>query len=63
MTLGTISERLGVNVTSAFLATLGFEATVVKAARLFHEEDFPAICEALKTHISEVQEQFEAVAA
>ena len=63
MTLGTISERLGVNVTSAFLATLGFEATVVKAARLFHEEDFSAICEALKTHISEVQEQFEAVAA
>lgn len=63
LALGVISERLGVNVTSAFLATLGFEATVVKAARLFHEQDFPAICEAIKAHISEVQEQFEAVAA
>ena len=63
LALGVISERLGVNVTSAFLATLGFEATVVKAARLFHEEDFHAICEALKAHISEVQEQFEPVTA
>lgn len=63
LALGVISERLGVNVTSAFLATLGFEATVVKAARLFHEEDFPKICQALIAHITEVQEQFEAVAA
>jgi putative phage-type endonuclease len=63
LTLGTLSERLGVNVTSTFLATLGFEATVVKAARLFHEEDFSEICEALKTHISEVQEQFESATA
>jgi putative phage-type endonuclease len=56
LALGVISERLGVNVTSAFLATLGFEATVVKAARLFHEEDFPAICRALIEHIESVCE-------
>lgn len=63
LTLGTISTRLCFNVTSVFLASLGFEATTVKASKLFHEEEFPAICEAIKTHISEVQEQFEAVAA
>ncbi|MFZ2306795.1 MAG: YqaJ viral recombinase family protein [Rhodoferax sp.] len=63
MTLGTICERLGFNVTSAFLATLEFEATTVKAAKLYHESDFPAICDAIKAHISEVQEQFEPATA
>lgn len=63
MTLGTISERLGFNVTSAFLATLEFEATTVKAAKLYHESDFPAICDAIKAHISEVQEQYEPATA
>lgn len=63
LALGEISTRLGFNVTSAFLAVLGFEATTVKAAKLFHEEDFPAICGALITHISEVSEQFDAVVA
>lgn len=63
LALGEISTRLGFNVTSAFLATLGFEATTVKAAKLYHSDDFPAICEAIKTHISEVQDQFEPVAA
>lgn len=63
LTLGEISTRLGFNVTSAFLATLGFEATTVKAAKLFHSDDFTAICEAIKTHISEVQDQFEPATA
>jgi putative phage-type endonuclease len=63
LTLGEISTRLGFNCTSAFLATLGFEATTVKAAKLFHEGDFPAICKALIGHIAEVSEQFDAVAA
>lgn len=63
LTLGEISTRLGFNVTSAFLATLGFEATTVKAAKLFHEEDFPAICQALINHISEVADQFAPVFA
>jgi len=56
MSLGAISERLGFNVTSVFLASLGFEATTVKAAKLFHEEDFPAICRALIEHIESVCE-------
>ena len=63
LTLGEISTRLGFNVTSAFLATLGFEAATVKAAKLYHEDDFKLICEAITTHIRKVQEQFEAVAA
>lgn len=63
LALGEISTRLGFNCTSAFLATLGFEATTVKAAKLFHEGDFPAICQALIAHIGEVSEQFDAVAA
>ena len=56
MALGEISARLGFNCTSAFLASLGFEATTVKAAKLFHEEDFPAICRALIEHIESVCE-------
>lgn len=56
LALGTISERLGFNVTSAFLATLGFEATTVKAAKLFHDSDFPLICRALIEHIESVCE-------
>ena len=63
LTLGEISTRLSFNVTSAFLATLGYEATTVKAAKLFHADDFPAICHALIAHIAEVSEQFDAVAA
>ncbi len=56
LALGAISERLGFNVTSAFLATLGFEATTVKAAKLFHDSDFPMICRALIEHIETVCE-------
>lgn len=63
LALGEISTRLGFNCTSAFLATLGFEATTVKAAKLFHESEFPQICQALIAHITEVSEQFDAVAA
>ena len=59
LTLGEISTRLQFNVTSAFLATLGFEATTVRAAKLYHEADFLAICEAIRTHISNLMEQFE----
>lgn len=63
LTLGEISTRLGFTVTSAFLSSLGYEATTVRAAKLYHEEDFKPICEAIKTHISEVSEQFDTVAA
>lgn len=56
MSLGEISTRLGFNVTSAFLASLGFEATTVKAAKLFHSEDFTAIGKAIIEHIESVCE-------
>ncbi|OYQ41063.1 hypothetical protein CHU94_08100 [Rhodoferax sp. TH121] len=66
LTLGEISSRLGFNVTSAFLAGLGFEATTMRASKLYHEEDFAPICRALQEHIDEVvnlQQQLAAVAA
>ena len=56
MSLGEISTRLGFNVTSAFLASLGFEATTLKAAKLFHSEDFNAIGSAIIEHIESVCE-------
>lgn len=62
--LGEIGERLGFNLTADFLKVLGFEpAKVDRASKLFHEEDFPAICQALMVHIGEVSDQFNAVAA
>lgn len=56
MSLGEISTRLGFNVTSVFLASLGFEATTVKAAKLFQESVFLPICRALIEHIESVCE-------
>lgn len=56
MSLGEISTRFGFNVTSAFLASLGFEATTVKAAKLFHAEDFTDIGKAIIEHIESVCE-------
>lgn len=61
--LGEIGERLGFTLTADFLKVLGYEATTVKAAKLYHEDDFPAICQALMVHIGEVSDQFNAVAA
>jgi putative phage-type endonuclease len=63
LALGEISTRLGFNCTSAFLATIGFEATTVKAAKLYQSDDFKLICQALIIHIAEVQDQFEAATA
>lgn len=52
MTLGQIGTRLGFPLTADFLRHLGFEpAGRARAALLFHEEQFPAICEALVGHI------------
>lgn len=63
LSLGEISTRLGFNVTSAFLSSLGFEATTVRAAKLYHSDDFQAICEAIKVHVGGVQDQYEAATA
>jgi predicted phage-related endonuclease len=56
--LGQIAERLGFTLTADFLKTLGFEpAATDRASKLYHEADFPSICAALISHISQVQEQ------
>lgn len=54
--LGQISERLGFTVTADFVSSLGFApAATDKAAKLYHEADFPRICAALQRHIAKVQ--------
>lgn len=50
--LGTISERLGFTLTEGFLETLGFPpAARERAARLYHESDWPTICDELVAHV------------
>ena len=56
MTLGEISTKLGFNVTSVFLSSLGFEAKTVKAAKMFYANDFNAIGKAIIEHIKSVCE-------
>lgn len=51
--LGQMAERLGFVLTASFLAELGFEpAATDKAAKLYHESDFPRICAALVMRIN-----------
>lgn len=59
--LGQISERLNFTVTAAFLEAIGFApAATDKAAKLYHEADFPRMCAAMIRHISAVQANFAA---
>lgn len=62
LTLGAMKDRLGFTLTADFLAELGFEATPVKAARLYRESQFGDICDALVRHIKFVRDEV-AVAA
>lgn len=55
LTLGQIGTRLGFNLTADFIRTLGFEPVKVKAACMFHEEQFDPICEALIAHVQSIQ--------
>lgn len=50
MRLGDIQLRLGIMVSSEFLATLGFNARIERAARLYRADDFPTICVAIANH-------------
>lgn len=52
--LGQINERLApLSLTADGLAALGFQhAATDKAAKLYHEQDFPRICAALVRHIT-----------
>lgn len=63
LTLGAMKDRLGFALTADFLAELGFEATPAKAARLYRESDWPAICQAISTHVLAVAAQQVAEAA
>ena len=54
--LGQIAERLGFSLTADFLGSLGFAAAGRdRAAVLYHESDFPAICTSLIDHITNVR--------
>jgi predicted phage-related endonuclease len=56
--LGTICDRLGFTMTSAFVAdTLGIKPTKVEgASKLYRASDFARICAALQRHIESVYE-------
>lgn len=58
--LGTIQERLGINISSAFLAeTLRIQpAATQQAAKLYRESDFDAICVGMIRHIEGVRAQY-----
>ena len=58
--IGTIKERLQhMSVTAEDLRALGFEpAGRERAAPLYHEEDFPAICEAIAAQALAAKAQF-----
>jgi len=48
--LGEICARLGYTVSADFLASLGFEATTEKNARLYPASQFPVICRKIADH-------------
>ncbi|MDQ7745412.1 YqaJ viral recombinase family protein [Hydrogenophaga pseudoflava] len=59
LTLGQINDRLApISITVGGLSTLGFEpVAVVKAARMYRECDFGAICRAISEHVLAAAEQ------
>lgn len=61
LTLGQINERLApISVSVGGLSTLGFEpVAVVKAARMYREGDFGAICRAISEHALAAAERVE----
>lgn len=53
--LGAIAERLGFQLTAAFIASIGFEPAMhMKSSVLYHEDQFKDICAALVDHINSV---------
>lgn len=63
--LGQINERIApLAVSVDGLRTLGFEpAATDKAAKLYHEAEFPAMCAAMRRHLANVQAEFSSVPA
>lgn len=60
--LGEICRRLGLTVGADLLGTLGYQAVQQGAARLYHEADFRAICQAISAHVLLAAEQERAAA-
>ena len=58
LTLGTMRDRLGFTITADFLAELGFEATPVKAARLYRECEFGDICQCISERALSVGHEY-----
>lgn len=58
--LGAICERLGFNVTAAFLADVLHiqHSATDKAAKLYRESDWPVICAQLRSHIGAMAELY-----
>lgn len=58
--LGVICERLGFNVTAAFLADVLHiqHSATDKAAKLYRESDWPVICAQLRSHIGAMAELY-----
>jgi len=58
--LGQINERLApITLTADGLASLGFTAETEKSSKLYHEAQFPQICEALIRHLTSVMQKHE----
>lgn len=60
LSLGAINGRLGFVVSADFLESLGFVATKERAARLYRESDWPAICAGISAHVLAVAATAEA---
>lgn len=54
--LGEISARLGFTVTAEFLEGLGYAAHIERSSKLYRESEFPALCDAIRAHITGVRE-------
>ena len=60
ITIGDICRRIGISMTSDFVATLGISPVEVnRASKLYTEQQFMQICASLVKHISSVQKQYE----
>ena len=58
--LGQINERLApITLTADGLASLGFTAETEKSSKLYHEAQFPQICEALIRHLTSMLQKHE----
>lgn len=55
LTLGTIKDMLGFDVSAQLLADLGFEYASIRAAKCYRPSDFPLMCQKLIGHIDKMR--------